>query len=668
MTIASQIDKLRKLINHHNIQYYVHDNPTVSDIEFDNLLRELHGLESKHPEMITPESPTQRVGASPLTEFNQITHRIPLLSLANAMNEDEINRFDSQIKKGLDTDDEIEYIAEPKLDGLAVELVYENGLFAYGSTRGDGVTGEDITTNLRTIHSIPLRIKDNGDTPEILEIRGEVFMFHEDFKHLNETRLDQGEAPFANPRNASAGSLRQLNPAITASRPLRIYCYAPGVIDGIDFVSQYQFLTRLPEWGFPVCPLIKTGFGVEFLIRFYQEAENMRSTLPYDIDGAVFKVNNYNQQKNLGARSRSPRWAIAGKFKAQQVTTTIENIIPSLGRTGAVTPVAKLTPVNVGGVIVSNATLHNQDEIDRKDIRIGDTVLIQRAGDVIPEVVMVIKEKRPSDTQRYILPDTCPVCGHKVSRPEGEAVARCGNISCPAQVKGRIAHFVSKNCMDIDGFGVKLVDQLVDENLIKKISDIYNLSEPQLAELDRMGDKSADNIIESIDKSKKTTFARFIHALGIRNVGINAGKILEKAFNSNLARLQNSSFQSLIAIDEIGDIMAHSILDFFNDDENMDTINKCLEAGITFEQKQSSGLKILDGKTFVFTGSLTKFTRNDAKEIVEGLGAKATGSVSKKTDYLVAGPGAGSKLKKAESLGVTILTEDEFLEMSNSSA
>ncbi|MBT3250684.1 MAG: NAD-dependent DNA ligase LigA [Candidatus Marinimicrobia bacterium] len=668
MTINTQIEKLRELINHHNIQYYVHDNPTVSDIEYDNLMRELQDLESKHPELITPESPTQRVGASPLTEFNQITHRIPLLSLANAMNEDEIKRFDSQIKKGLDTDAEIEYIAEPKLDGLAVELVYEKGIFVYGSTRGDGVTGEDITTNLRTIPSIPLRIKDNGDTPEILEIRGEVFMFHEDFRKLNETRLDQDKSPFANPRNASAGSLRQLNPAITASRPLRIYCYAPGVIDGVDFVSQHQFLTRLPEWGFPVCPLIKTGFGVDFLIRFYQEAESMRRTLPYDIDGAVFKVNNYGQQKTLGTRSRSPRWAIAGKFKAQQVTTIIENIIPSLGRTGAVTPVAKLSPVNVGGVIVSNATLHNQDEIDRKDIRIGDTVLIQRAGDVIPEVVMVIKEKRPAGSHPYVLPDTCPVCGHKVKRPEGEAVARCGNISCPAQIKGRISHFVSKNCMDIDGFGVKLVDQLVDENLINKISDIYDLNQQQLAALDRMGDKSADNIIESIGKSKKTTFARFIHALGIRNVGINAGKILEKAFNSNLAQLQNSSFQSLNAIDEIGDIMAQSILDFFNDDENINTINKCLEAGITFEQKQSFGLNILKSKTFVFTGSLTKFTRNDAKEIVEGLGGKTTGSVSKKTDYLVAGPGAGSKLKKAESLGVTILTEDEFLELSNSSA
>ena len=665
MTIKKQINRLRELINHHNIQYYVHDNPTVSDIEYDNLMRELQGLENAHPELISPESPTQRIGASPLTEFNQITHRIPLLSLANAMNEDEIRHFDLQIKKGLDIVEEIEYIAEPKLDGLAVELVYEKGLFAYGSTRGDGVTGEDITSNLRTIPSIPLRMRNNGDVPEIFEIRGEVFMFHDDFRKLNEKRLDEDEAPFANPRNASAGSLRQLNPSITADRPLRIYCYAPGVIEGVEFESQAQFLNKLPNWGFPVCPLIKTGFGVDFLIQFYRDTESMRSTLPYDIDGAVFKVNNYNQQKTLGARSRSPRWAIAGKFKAQQVTTTIENIVPSLGRTGAVTPVAKLTPVNVGGVIVSNATLHNQDEIDRKDVRIGDTVLIQRAGDVIPEVVMVIKEKRPKGTRRYVLPDTCPVCGHNVKRPDGEAVARCGNISCPAQVKGRIAHFVSKNCMDIDGFGIKLVDQLVDENLITRISDIYDLSQQQLAELDRMGDKSADNIIESIEKSKKTTFARFIHALGIRNVGINAGKILEKAFNSDLLQLRHSSFQSLIAIDEIGDIMAQSILDFFNDDENMDTINKCLEAGISFEKKQNPGLNILDGKIFVFTGSLTKFTRNDAKEIVENLGGKATGSVSKKTDYLVAGPGAGSKLKKAESLGVTVLTEDEFLEMSN---
>jgi len=661
-TTNRQLQSLRDQINQHNIRYYVHDDPVVSDVEYDQLMRELQRLEETWPELVTPDSPTQRVGAQPASEFSQITHRIPLQSLANAMNEEELRQFHIQVKRFLDTENEIEYMAEPKLDGLAVELVYENGLFVHGSTRGDGTVGEDITQNLRTIKSIPLSIA-SPNAPSVLEIRGEVFMFHEDFRQLNEDRLMNGEPPFANPRNASAGSLRQLDPRITAQRPLRIYCYAPGIVEGVTITSQSSFLQMLPKWGFPVNPLIKTGSGIKFLLDYYQKMENKRNNLPYDIDGAVFKVNRFDLQQELGVRSRSPRWATAGKFKAQQVTTTILDIIPSVGRTGAVTPVAKLDPVNVGGVVVSNATLHNQDEISRKDVRIGDTVLIQRAGDVIPEVVKVILENRPEDTKPYQLPDTCPVCDHVVSRPEGEAVARCQNISCPAQIKGRITHFVSKGCMDIDGFGVKLVEQLVDEGVIHTIADIYTLTQSRLALLDRMGDRSASNIIAAIEKSKETTMARFIHSLGIRNVGEHTGKVLEKYFNGNLESLQNADAEELTGIFEIGHVMAQSIVDFFNDDENRNIIRRCQDSGVSFKLPERPAQQILSGKVFVFTGSLEKFTRKEAESWVEAQGGRASSSVSKNTDYLIAGPGAGSKLAKAESLGVIVLTESEFLQM-----
>ena len=650
MDILRQIQLLREEINQHNTHYYVQDSPVVSDAEYDQLMRKLEKLEMENPKLITPDSPTQRIGAAPLSEFQSLAHRLPMLSLANAMNEDELIEFDNQVKKGLGVDSEIEYTAEPKLDGLAVELVYEDGIFTHGSTRGDGTIGEDITQNLKTIRAIPLSLLKNAPIPKILEVRGEVFITHSDFKKLNEQRLEKGEQAFANPRNCAAGSLRQLDSSITAQRPLRIYCYAPGLIEGATYSSQKELLETFPKWGLPVNPKIEFGKGVDFL-------------LGYDIDGVVFKVNSFVHQDELGVRSRSPRWAIAGKLKSQQVTTKILNIEVSLGRTGAVTPVAKLEPVSVGGVVVSNATLHNQDEIDRKDVRIGDTVLIQRAGDVIPEVVKVILEKRQKGSLPFTLPNNCPVCSHEVFRSEGEVVARCQNMECSAQVKGRIDHFVSKGCMDIDGFGTKLVDQLVEKKLMKNVADIYSLSLDQLSELERMAEKSAQNIMDAITASKKSSMARFIHALGIRNVGEHAAKVLEKSFSGNLENLMDAEIEGLTAIHEIGGIMAESIVNFFQDDTNKKVIKACLQAGIQFDEVEQIQESAFTGKTFVFTGSLEKFSRKDAQSMVEKLGARASGSVSSKTDYLVAGPGAGSKLMKAEELNISIYSEDEFLEL-----
>ena len=663
MDAISQIKFLRTKINHHNIQYYVHDDPIISDSEYDSLMQDLSRLEKENPNLITPDSPTQRVGAKPLTEFKSITHELPMLSLANAMNIDELKEFDKQIKKGLGQENDVEYMAEPKLDGLAVELVYENGIFSHGSTRGDGTTGEDITQNLKTIRGIPLVISNNP--PILLEIRGEVYIGHSDFKNMNKKRLEKQEAPFANPRNCAAGSLRQLDPLITSQRPLRIFCYAPGLIEGMKFESQKEFLNALPNWGFPVNPHVKIGSGVDFLIDYYENAEKLRESLEYDIDGVVFKVNSFQNQDELGVRSRSPRWAIAGKLKTQQVTTKILNIEPSVGRTGAITPVAKLEPVSVGGVLVSNATLHNQDEINRKDVRIGDTALIQRAGDVIPEVIKVILSKRPANTMPYVLPAKCHICEEKIHKPKDEAVARCQTKHCPAQIKGQIEHFASKNCMDIDGFGTKLVEQLVNNKLISNVSDIFNLNMKVLSNLDRMAEKSAQNILDSIENSKATTLARFIHALGIRNVGEHSAKVLEKSFEGDLSFLMNATMESLMEIHEIGDIMAESIHEYFNLESNITMIQGCMQSGITFKKIEKIQASKFSGKIFVFTGSLEKFTRKDAQGMVENLGARSSNSVSRKTSFLIAGPGSGSKLNKAIELGITVLSEDEFLNKIN---
>ena len=659
----NQIQDLRDQLNDHNYRYYVLDDPLISDSEYDQLFRELQKLETDNPNLITEDSPTRRVGAEPLSSFGSWTHRMPMLSLANAMNEDELAAFDTRVKKGLDTEKDLEYMAEPKLDGLAVELVYENGFFVNGSTRGDGITGEDITQNLKTITAIPLSLRKNGQkTPPLLEVRGEVFITKDGFKKLNRNQEKEELSPFANPRNAAAGSLRQLDSKITATRPLSIYCYEAGRIDGISFDTHEDFLSTLKEWGFPVNPEIQKVNNAETMVAFHRNLEAKRDSLPYGIDGTVFKVNVINQRNALGIRSRSPRWAIAGKFKAQQATTLVQNIIPSVGRTGAVTPVARLEPVNVGGVVVTNATLHNQDEIDRKDVRVGDTVLIQRAGDVIPEVVKVIPAKRPPETKTYQLPTECPSCGQEVSRPEGEVVTRCQNLSCPAQVKGRIEHFVSKGALDIDGFGEKLVDQLVDKKLILTVDDIFKLNFDDLVNLDRMAEKSALNILTAIQDSKQTTFARFVYALGIRNVGAHLSKVLEKAFVGDIEKFMKAAEEELEAIDEVGPIVAETITTFLSNCTNTDVIESCLSLGIRLKKVEEPKSLLLQGKIFVFTGALTQFSRNEAKEMTEAHGGKVSGSVSKNTDFVVAGPGAGSKLKKATELDIPVLSEAEFLD------
>ena len=664
--LENRIIELRRTINDHNYNYYVLDNPIISDIEYDTLLRELDTLETKRPDLITTDSPTQRVGAAPLAAFTSVEHSIPMLSLENAMNSDELIAYYDRTKKGLGEIGDIQFVAEPKLDGIGVELIYQDGSLIRGLTRGDGTMGEDITQNIKTIRSIPLALRnDKRNFPNLLEVRGEVFMLKKDFQKLNMAREDNNEPLFANPRNAAAGSLRQLDPSITAKRPLSIFCYEAGNITGDTFSSHKDFLSALAEWGFPVNSEIVLTNDVDQMLSYHRKLEDKRNNLPYEIDGTVFKVNNIDQRNILGTRSRSPRWAIAGKFKAIQVTSTVIDIVASIGRTGAITPVAKLRPVNVGGVIVTNATLHNQDEIDRKDIRIGDTVWVQRAGDVIPEVVKVVKDKRPLNANRYQLPKLCPSCDKEIIRPEGESVARCFNLLCSAQTKGRIKHFISKGGLDVDGFGEKLVDQLVDKELIHTFDDIFTLRFDDLVNLERMAEKSAHNILTSIEKSKKTTFARFVYALGIRNIGSHLSKVLEDHFQSDLEKFQSTTFEELENINEVGPIVADAIVRFWSDESNTAIVSNCIERGVEFMQRSNSLDKRFDNLSFVFTGTLKKLKRDDAKKIVESYGGRVSSSVSKKISYLVAGESAGSKLDKARDLGVKVVTELEFLDMTN---
>ena len=664
--IENRIIELRRTINDHNYNYYVLDNPIISDIEYDTLLRELDTLETKRPDLITTDSPTQRVGAAPLEAFTSVEHSIPMLSLENAMNSDELIAYYDRTKKGLGEIGDIQFVAEPKLDGIGVELIYQDGSLIRGLTRGDGTMGEDITQNIKTIRSIPLALRnDKRNFPNLLEVRGEVFMLKKDFQKLNMAREDNNEPLFANPRNAAAGSLRQLDPSITAKRLLSIFCYEAGNITGDTFSSHKDFLSALAEWGFPVNNEIALTNDVDQMLSYHKKLEDKRNNLPYEIDGTVFKVNNIDQRNILGTRSRSPRWAIAGKFKAIQVTSTVIDIVASIGRTGAITPVAKLRPVNVGGVIVTNATLHNQDEIDRKDIRIGDTVWVQRAGDVIPEVVKVVKDKRPLNANRYQLPKLCPSCDKEIIRPEGESVARCFNLLCSAQTKGRIKHFISKGGLDVDGFGEKLVDQLVDKELIHTFDDIFTLRFDDLVNLERMAEKSAHNILTSIEKSKKTTFARFVYALGIRNIGSHLSKVLEDHFQSDLEKFQSTTFEELENINEVGPIVADAIVRFWSDESNTAIVSNCIERGVEFMQRSNSLDKRFDNLSFVFTGTLKKLKRDDAKKIVESYGGRVSSSVSKKISYLVAGESAGSKLDKARDLGVKVVTELEFLDMTN---
>lgn len=660
--IKERIEKLKGQLEYHNYRYYVLDDPVVSDTEYDRLMTELVALEEDHPEFLSPNSPTQRVGAKPLAEFETVTHTIPMLSLQNAMELDEVAEFDRRIKKLLRIND-VDYVMEVKIDGLAVELVYLNGEFTTGSTRGDGFTGEDITQNLRAIKSIPMRLLRDHDIPipDRLEVRGEVYMGKNEFKELNKERELQGDPLFANPRNAGAGSVRQLDPRITAGRKLNIFCYAPGEILGVTLTTHYHFLDYLKKWGFRVNPLTKLCRNLDELISHYNYIQNMRDRIPYEIDGTVIKVNRFDYQVLLGNVSRSPRWAIAFKFQAHEETTIIEDIIVGVGRTGALTPVAVLKPVMVSGVEVKRATLHNEDEIVRKDILIGDTVIVSRAGDVIPEVVKVIKEKRTGQERPFTMPEECPVCGEKVVRQPGEAIRRCVNINCPAQIKGSIEHFASKRAMDIDGLGEKLVEQLVDKKAINDVSDLYYLKKDDLLQLERMADKSAQNLLDAISTSKKPSFQRFIYALGIRNVGEHISGLLADKFNS-IEDLYTLDEDTLMAIPEIGPEVANSITSFFQDDKNRKTISRMLDAGVVIEYKKE-GRKPLLGLTFVFTGALKNMGREEARKKVESLGGKTVSSVSKKIDYVVLGEEAGSKVDKARSLDLKIISEEEFLSL-----
>jgi len=660
--IGERIKRLREEIEYHNYRYYVLDDPVISDAEYDRMMRELERLEEENPEFFSPNSPTQRIGAKPLEEFSTVTHTIPMLSLANAMTDEEVIDFDKRVKKLLGLSN-LDYVIEVKIDGLAVELVYINGEFVLGSTRGDGFTGEDITQNIRTIRSIPMKLMrtDNVPIPERLEVRGEIYMGKREFEELNKKREITGEPVFANPRNAASGSVRQLDPKITASRKLNIFCYAMGEIIGVDFKTHIDFLDHLKKWGFRVNPYTKLCHNLDEVFKHYNYIKSIRDEIPYEIDGTVIKVNRLDYQASLGQVSRSPRWAIAYKFESHEEKTIVEDIIVSVGRTGALTPVAMLKPVNIGGVIVERATLHNEDEIERKDIRIGDMVIVTRAGDVIPEVVRVLKDVRKGIERPFIMPNYCPVCGEPVVRPEGEAIRRCVNINCPAQIKGRIIHFASKRAMDIDGLGEKLVEQLVDKAIIRDVSDLYYLSKEQLANLERMADKSAQNILDAINVSKKRPYSRFLYGLGIRHVGEHISGLLAERYK-NMEELMNAGEEELMNIPEIGPEVANSIVLFFQDEKNRQTIERIIQAGVEIEYEKT-GERPLDGLLFVFTGALKSMSRDEARKKVEVLGAKTANSVGKKVNIVVAGEEAGSKLDKARQMGIKIIGEDEFLEM-----
>ena len=667
---ATRIADIRDVIRLYDFQYYVQDAPTVSDNEYDGLFRELQMLEAKHPNLVTPDSPTMRVGGSPIKAFSSIKHRVAMLSLNNAFGDDELKNFDKRVREGLGLN-QVEYAVEPKFDGLAITLTYENGIFTQGATRGDGYAGEDVTHNLKTIRSIPQRLNIQNP-PKLLEVRGEVLMFKADFCALNQQQEARGEKVFANPRNAAAGSLRQLDPNITATRPLSFFAYGLGANDGVPELSTHSAcIDYLESLRLPVSNLRAVVKGAGGLLDFYTQIGAQRPNLPFDIDGVVYKVNALALQAELGFVSRAPRWAIAHKFPAEEALTIVEDIDVQVGRTGAITPVARLKPVFVGGVTVTNATLHNEDEMRRKDVRIGDTVSIRRAGDVIPEVVSVVLDKRPTSALQFMMPTECPVCGSHIRKQDDEAVARCtGGIFCASQRKQAMIHFASRKAMDIEGFGDKLIEQLVDSNLANNLADIYRLDFQTLANLDRMAEKSAQNIIGALIKSKKTTLARFIYALGIRNVGEATAKDLARYFG-NLDAIQYADIEQLQAVPDVGPIVAESIVNFFAEAHNREIINSLITppeqggAGIHWDavEAQSQAAGVFTGKTFVLTGTLPTIAREEAKALIENVGGKVSGSVSKKTDYVVAGADAGSKLTKAQELGVKVIDETGLLRM-----
>jgi DNA ligase (NAD+) len=658
-----RIDELRRKIRYHDRKYYVEDSPEITDYEYDQLIKELEALESRYPQLITTDSPTQRVGGEPAQAFETVEHRVAMLSLDNTYSQEELMEFHNRLLR-LIPDQKIEYVAELKLDGLGVALIYENGVFVQGATRGDGRIGEDITGNLKTIRSIPLILDGMGPDLPVLEVRGEVYMRKQAFQELNRQREDDGELPFANPRNAAAGSVRLLDPRITASRPLDIFIYTLSYVEGTYFTSHWQSLQALKDMGFKVNTHTRLLSSIDEVINYCTEWTERREEVDYEIDGVVVKVNSLTQQAELGATTKSPRWAISYKFPARQAATKIENILVQVGRTGSLTPVAVLTPTRLSGTIISRATLHNEDEIKRKDIKVGDTVVIERAGDVIPAVLKVLKEKRTGHEVEFCMPDKCPVCGGDVFRPEGEAVTRCINSSCPAQVKEKLRHFASRNAMDIEGLGPSLVDQLVDKGFVESAADLYYLKKEDMAELERMGEKSAENLINAIELSKQRGLARFIFALGIRHVGTRAAEILAEEYPS-IDALANATSQELENIHEIGPKVAESIVQFFQQEENIKMLDKLKKANVkTEEQKAEDHEKlVLDGKSFVLTGALQNMTRGEASELIKKFGGKISSSVSKKTDFLVVGESPGSKYDKAKKLGISILSEQEFMEL-----
>ena len=661
---AARAALLRELLHRYNHRYHALDDPEVPDAEYDRLMLELRALETQYPQLLSGDSPTQRVGAAPVSAFGAVKHRVPMLSLDNAFNDQEVRDFDRRIHERLANPESIRYSAEPKLDGLAISARYENGVYVQGATRGDGETGEDITQNLKTIKALPLKIR-AGKVPRALEVRGEVFMPLAGFKRFNEEAIARGEKSFVNPRNAAAGSLRQLDPRMTAARPLDLFIYGVGVVEGGSLPQRHsEMLQELRQMGFKICPQSRVVESIEGCLEYYREMGAMRSQLPYQIDGVVYKVDDVDLQRQLGFISRAPRWAIAHKFPAEEALTVVRGIEFQIGRTGALTPVARLEPVFVGGVTVSNATLHNMDELTRKDVRVGDTVVVRRAGDVIPEVARVLPERRVEGAQLVTLPGFCPVCGSPVVREADQAVARCtGGRICSAQRKEEIKHFASRRAMDIQGLGDKLVEQLVDRDWVKTPADLFALPAAQLATLERMGEKSAQKLQSAIESARRTTLPRFLYALGIRDVGEATALALAQHF-TDLAQLRSAGEEEIQQVPDVGPVVAKQVAAYFKDAENAAVVDRLLAAGIRWPALSAAGAKgAQSGKTFVLTGTLAAMSRDAAAEAIAQRGGKVAGSVSKKTDYVVAGAEAGSKLKKATELGIPVLDEAAFLKL-----